>query len=366
MALFKCPNCGKEMSDKAFKCPECKMPMEQIMGMLMKNGGNVQSSSIEQKPNVSVPPAQPVNTTPPANQPVTEPTPTQETPKENPVTPSPKQEEKKKIPTKILIFIISGVLLVAAIVAFLFYRTNVYLPAKRDANAPRYYVMARNLNMRSSPDFDVEHNKIGSLTYGTEVIVYDSVKSSSKPYIYGKFAPIDARGKVVKDKCIEGYLSYDYMATKADYFLLNSIYGNEDARNMLSEVRYKKALLNYFKKNNYRGDISNEKIDEYGIGEKFKTAERWQVFCRYEKAKSNNVYRSKKYRKDSKYPDLAVIIKNIDSGERKMLYFVYEDDESFHLLLEQPAPSDGYMKDRTLKLNKSGNDSYKVTVEYED
>ncbi|MGX8713177.1 MAG: hypothetical protein ACSW8I_05780 [bacterium] len=363
--LMTCPECGVKVSVNIECCPNCGYPIKTASAENISASGTpaiqsnkkvITDSSADKRESVPKTKA------------------TNEEEQRNNVSPNdtlshtqskvPAKEKERKSPLGIILLIV-GLVLIAGGVAFWYYRTNVYLPAKRDAEAPRYYVLARNINMRSSPDFDVEHNKIGSLSYGTEVIVYDSVKNCNKPYLYGKFAPVDARGKVIKDKCIEGYLAYDYMATKADYFLLNSIFGNEDARKILSEARYKKALLAYFKANNYRGNISNDQIVEYGIDNKFKTAERWQVFCRHEKATSNNIYRSKKYRKDSKYTDLAVIIKNLDTGKRKLLYFVFDDDERFALLAEQDAPYSGYMKDRIRKLN----DSYyggTVTVEYDD
>ena len=30
MALIKCPECGKEMSDKAIRCPSCGYPIEKV------------------------------------------------------------------------------------------------------------------------------------------------------------------------------------------------------------------------------------------------------------------------------------------------------------------------------------------------
>ena len=340
MALVKCPNCGREMSDKAVKCPQCQMPIEQIKAALKHEEQNNQEAE---------------QTNPDAN------TSKVDIPQDI-VQPKP---EKKKIPTWALILIIVGLFLLSGGVAFYFYYNNVYLPEKRDAEAPRYYVMAQNLNMRSTPEFEADYNKIGSFPYGTEIIIYDSVKTGMTPYLYGKYAPKDARGKVIKDKVIEGYLAYYYVANKADFFFLNSIFGNDDARTMLSEVRYRRALMDYFKLHKYRGDISEEQIHKYGIDNSYSTAERWQVFCKYEKAKSNNVYRSRKYRKDSKYADVAIIIKNIDNGERRLLYFVFDDDETSHLLLEQAVPGNGYMKDGTLKLKHNEYGTYSVTVEYE-
>ena len=274
-----------------------------------------------------------------------------------------KRTQQEKASTKVIIIVIVVVLLIAGIVGGIFYYNNVYLPAKRDAEAPRYYVMAANLNMRSTPEFDADYNKIGSFPYGTELLIYDSAKYASKPYMHGKYAPVDASGKVMKNDCVEGYIAYDYMLPKSDFFLLNSIFGNDDARAMLAEARYKRALLAYYKTNNIRGDISESKMDEYGINSVSHSAPRWQVFCRYEKAKSNNVYRSKKYRKDSKYSDAAIIIQNLDTQERKLLYFTFDDDETPHLRAEQWAPYSGYMKDRTLKLIENYG-SYYVEVEY--
>lgn len=413
MALVKCPECGKMVSPNAVKCPQCGAPVKELLTkQTLAAATNAQPAHQNRPSNVATPPAMqerpsnvaPQPTPPIRNEEATPKTamPEQMTPsavptvKESKPTPNTQDpdtfateqqisptEKNKQVSTNEdnnhtagdnaskksslgLILLIAGLLLVAGGVGFWFYRVNVYLPAKRDAEAPRYYVMAQNLNMRSTPEFEAEYNKIGSFPYGTEILVYDSVKSGIKPYVYGKYAPVDARGKVMKDKCIEGYLSYNFMLNKADFFLLNSIFGNEDARKMLAEARYKRALLRYFKDNHMRGDISGEKIAEYGIDNSLATAERWQVSCRYEKAKSNTVYRSRKYRKDSKFTDLAVIIKNIDSGERKLLYFVFEDDESFRLLSEQYAPRNGYMKDRTLKLKQYNDGTYYVEVDYED
>lgn len=366
MALIPCPECGRMVSPNADECPHCGAPIKELLAKQEID------TPVDNQQDV------PITISDRAPLPQKEQSPEkvivdnskgeehdnlQADQAWDAVIDTPQQKtEKKKVPTGIILLII-GLLLLVGGVGFWFYYANVYLPEKRDAEAPRYYVMAQNINMRSTPEFEIDNNKVGSFPYGTEIIVYDSAKTGLKPYLYGKYAPIDAKGKVLKDKVVEGYLAYDYMATKADFFLLNSIFGNDDARKMLSESRYKKALLDYFKKKQYKGNISRDKMIEYGINPN--ATQSWQVFCRHEKAKSNNVYRSRKYKKDSKYTDLAVIIKNINSNERRLLYFVFDDDESFHLLLEQPAPYSGYMKDRTLKLMSMDNGRYYVDVEYE-
>lgn len=366
MALIPCPECGRMVSPNAEECPHCGAPIKELLAKQeidtpVDNQRGVPATDSD-KPLLSQEEQFPEKVLIDKSN-GEEPVAPQVVPAKDAVMDLPQNKtEKKKVPIGIIILIIS-LLFVASGVGIWFYYTNVYLPEKRDAEAPRYYVMAQNINMRSSPEFEADYNKIGSFPYGTEIIVYDSVKTGLKPYLYGKYAPRDAKGKVIKEKVVEGYLAYDYMATKADFFMLNSIFGNDDARKMLSESRYKKALLDYFKKNHYKGNISRDKMIEYGINPN--ATQSWQVFCRHEKATSNNVYRSRKYKKDSKYPDLAVIIKNINGYERRLLYFVFDDDETFRLLLQQPAPYSGYMKDRTLKLKNADNGGYYVEVEYE-
>lgn len=366
MELIPCPECGRMVNPNAEECPNCGAPVKELISLMSTEtkakasdsekgttpidgtlqAKNSQEAAVKQQGEIT----QPVSKSSSSNT-------TQSSVVTNEIT-LPQKRSKKGIIT-----IITVLLLVAGAVGGWFYYNNVYLPQKRDAEAPRYYVIAPSINMRSSPEFEIDNNKIGSFPYGTELIVYDSVKTGLKPYLYGKYAPRDAKGKVIKDKVVEGYLAYDYMATKADFFLLNSIFGNDDARKMLSESRYKKALLSYFKQNHYKGNISKDKMAEYGINPN--VTQSWQVFCRHEKATSNNVYRSRKYKKDSKYTDLAVIITNINSRERRMLYFVFDDDESFQLLTVQPVPRSGYMKDRTLKLLRTSDGGYYVDVEYE-
>ena len=244
----------------------------------------------------------------------------------------------------------------------LFYYTNIYLPQKRDAEAPRYYTFANSVRMRSSADFDVEYNKLESFGYGTEVIVYDSMPGN---YFYGKVAPKDARGKVIKDRVVEGYIAYQYLLPEEDFFRLNGVFGNEEAKEMLNESRYRRALLNYLKSHNYCGKITAEQIAEHSLNSNLNSAEQWQVFCKDKASKSNTVYRSRKYNRHSKYPDLAVIIKNVRSGERRLLYFIFDDEtETPELMGEQAAPAQGYMVDGTLTLDDWGHDGVDVYVRY--
>lgn len=271
----------------------------------------------------------------------------------------------KTIPSnRTLLFLAIGLLAIAGLVGGLLYWNKVYLPAKRDAEAPRYYVISSSLNIRSNTFFDGDANMLGKVSYGTELIVYED--SVPREYFHCKFAPVDAKGKVIKEQVLEGYVHYDYVLPKDDFFLLNSIFGNNDAKEMLSETRYKKALLEVFKQNHFIGDLTYEQADRYGFPyDMIQNAKgRYQVFCRNKKAKNNNVYFSRKYRKDSKYRDVAIILDNLDDvNDRLFLYFVFDDDGTHHLLISCHIQDKGYMKDGTLKLYETyGN--YSLSVEF--
>lgn len=270
----------------------------------------------------------------------------------------------KSFSNKTLLILSIVLLVIAGVVGGIMYRNNVYLPNKRDAEAPRYYVISSSLKIRNSAFFEGKANIAGEVSYGTELIIYDSVPGE---YFYCKFAPHDAKGNIIKDKVIEGYVHYNYILPKTDFLLMNSMFGNDDAKDMLMETRYKKALLEIYKRNNFIGGLTEEQANRYGVSSDIirNAKGRYQIFCRNKKAESNNVYRTRKYRKDSKYMDVAIILDNLDNtSDRLLLYFVFDDDETPHLLVSSYINNKGYMKDGTLKLYENYYGNYSLSVEF--
>lgn len=391
MELIKCSCCGAYLSNKDEFCPYCgaEAPVQKSEDILRETE-SLDSRELVQEETVDDM-EQPVNEVKPdsetsssvevvedlsleINLPIKEETcqivdvkcttgtEASERPQSEPVQVSvvSSQNDSNENRGKIILGAVALLLFVVVIGVIVF--TNVILPNRRDAVAPRYYTIANQLNIRSSIEFAGDYNKLESVAYGSQILVYDSIPGK---WLYGKFAPRDNKGNVVKDRCVEGYMYYGYVLPEADFFLLNSIFGDAESRKMLSETRYKHALLDYYKSRGIIGDISNAEIVEHGINSRFCDAGKWQVFCKDSKATSNNVYRSRKLKKDSKYTDVAIIIKNIETGARRLLFFVFDDDETPRLLCEQEAPEYGYMKDRTLKLIQIGSE-YGVKVEYTD
>lgn len=214
------------------------------------------------------------------------------------------------------------------------YYNNVYLPEKIDREAPRYYTMANAVVLRSSKSAGADYNKIGSLPYGTEFITYEH----DSEWSHVKVNPANA-----SENKQEGYVASQFLLGKSDFFLLNSIFGDQDSKENVSTTKCRMAVLDYFKSHDYIGKIDEQLRVEAGISATPDYDNQWQIFCRPKDVKPNNVLFKRLYNKNSRFTDFAVIIKNINSGERKLLYFYFDDDETPHLWDEQDAPEEGYI-----------------------
>lgn len=238
------------------------------------------------------------------------------------------QEAKKSNSTLIGIIVLLAVIICG--VGGYFYYDNVYLPEKIDREAPRYYTMANVIVLRSSRSSGADFNKVASLPYGTELITYEYDSEWAKVKVNSQTG----------DKQ-EGYVASPFIINKTDFFLLNSIFGNQNSKETIVTTKCRMALLNYFKERQYIGKIDEQVRIDAGISTSPNSTNQWQVFTKPKDAKPNSVFFKRLYNKNSQFTDFAVIITDIVSGQRKLLYFVFDDDETSHLLAEQDAPSQG-------------------------
>ena len=154
---------------------------------------------------------------------------------------------------------------------------------------------------------------------------------------------------------IKGYVSSAYLLSKSDFFLLNSIFGNADAKEVIITSKCRLALLNYFKEKKYIGKIDEEMRKDAGITIVPNSSNQWQVFTKQKDVKPNAVYFKKLINPSSKFTDFAVIITNLKSNEQKLLYFYFDDDETPHLATEFPAPYSGYIRSMDSYIDYNGN-----------
>lgn len=326
--IVQCPKCGNLISDKATVCPSC--------------GASLTA------PQESAPPEKAVEKEAPIKQPeVNEPQPIPDKPSGEGWYHEP--EKKKSSVSPILLSVLLAVVILG--VGGFFIYNNVIKPRQIDKAAPRYYTFAPSVVLRSSKSSGADFNKIGSLPYGTELITYDYGYEWSEV----KVNSVNAEGKKLK-----GYIASPFILEKSDFFLLNSIFGDTDSKSVIETSKCRRALLNYFKGQDYIGRLSTEETSELGLPTPTQDNQ-WQVYCLPKDVSTNNVYYKRVLRKDSKFTDFAVIIKNINTRDRKLLYFYFDDDETPHLAAEQAAPEYGSIKKITLKTVKG--ESY-LMVDY--
>ena len=327
--IIQCPKCGNLVSDKASVCPKCGASLTPVQDAPKSEPSTLN----EDKGKESAENATQIPDKPTGDGWYKEP------------------EKKKSNHTPIILSIVLSVFILGIGGFFLY--NNVILPNKIDREAPRYYTFAPSVILRSSKSSGADFNKICSLPYGTELITYDFGYEWSDV----KVNSVNAEGKKVR-----GYISSPFILEKSDFFLLNSIFGDTDSKTVIETSKCRRALLNYFKGQDLIGRLSYEETIEYGLPSPT-DENQWQVFCLSKDMPTNNTYFKRVLQKDSKFTDFSVIIKNINSGARKLLFFTFDEDETPHLVAEQDAPEYGTIKKITLKTIM--NENY-LMVDYTD
>lgn len=237
--------------------------------------------------------------------------------------------------------------LVASSFVYFFYLKPKWRDDSAVAQNGYYYPIAEPFLMLNSTKVDkISENDIASLEYGTKMIVYD----------------IESEWLTVKAKDKEGYVNPRYTLNRKDFTILNSIWGDGDAKASIESNKCRVAILNYFKQNNLIGKIDEDtQKDVFGVPQTSKDC--WQVFAKGKDVKPNTVVFPHIVNPSSKFSDFGVIIKNTSTNKRKFLLFSFSDTEESTLVNEQDAPDSGYIKE-VRKFFRNGNFVYDVIYSY--
>ena len=256
--------------------------------------------------------------------------------------------EKEKSNRPLVIALIVSIFLIGCGVFGWLYYDFIYLPEKIDREAPRKYPIV-NLFLRSSKMSGSDFNKITSVPAGSEIIVYEDD---------GEWSRVKYIKNNDRSSALEGYMASEYLIAAKEMGLLNSIFADNEVAGELDNSRVRKGLLEYFKNNNFTGKMDQETASQLGISTS--SYNQWQVMNHHGGSKPNEIFFKRAYNKHSKYKDLAVIIENISSGNKKLLYFTYDDNETPHLRL-----ATDYYSSSIKDIRVSGNYLY-VTNRYGD
>lgn len=200
-----------------------------------------------------------------------------------------------------------------------------YKDYKRDKDASRTYVFADNLFMRSTAVADVEYNRLGTIPYGSELITYSEENG---------WAYVKANGET-------GYVSKDFILNAHDFQMLNGVWGNNDAKEVVATSKCRLAVLDYLKSGNLKTGSTG-----------------WQIFTKQKEMKPNSVLFPKLNNGYDNFTEFAFIIKNNENGLRKLVLYSFKEDESPVFVYSEDAPEQGDIK--SISYNRWSN-KYNVT-----
>lgn len=169
---------------------------------------------------------------------------------------------------------------------------------QKDYKSHKMFIISETLNIRS----DKENNSyvIGSYKYGTEVNVYQTFDN--------KWAEVSVGKK-------KGFMSLEFLVDPETFYLIDGMFGNDLAQKNISKTIFKKAISTYLAENNYISNIPEDKREElYGRNNK---KEVWQIFA-VEGYPKYNAFCYGNFN-GNKSPDAAFIIKNINTGQTKLI-----------------------------------------------
>ena len=181
----------------------------------------------------------------------------------------------------------------------------------RDMNAPRTYVYATNLFLRSSKDADSESNRIGKIPYGAEVVTYSNQND---------WAEVKFDGET-------GYVSSDYLLSYDDFRLLDGVWGNEEAKEVVMTSKCRRAILDFLKYSNWKSG-----------------ADAWQIYTKAKEIQPNSVLYPSLNDGYSDFSEFAFILTNNQTKKRKLVLYAFEKDESPILRHLEDAPDKGDIK----------------------
>lgn len=253
--------------------------------------------------------------------------------------PPPPQPPPPPFPWKQLIAAVILILLVGSGLGYVFWLK----PYLRDKNAVRKYTYVDNLSLRSSPVSGIDNNFLQKLNYGTEVLVYDSTVD---------WATVKANGQ-------EGYVSNEFILNKKDFYELNGLFGDAESKTAVVTSKCKKAVLDYFRKNNIMGKIdATIQIEIYGA---VQNKEVWQVFAKDKDISPNTVIYTKLINPHSKFTDFGFLITNIKTNKRKFIFYTFTDMGEPVFIHDEDAPDSGYIKSLSRYFN---NNQYVYNIKY--
>jgi hypothetical protein len=220
-----------------------------------------------------------------------------------------------------------------------------YKPYAKDRDAARMYSYASSLVLRSSPVSGVDYNVIGSIPYGAEILVYS---------ISGEWAECKFEGKT-------GIVAIKFLLDGRDFHMLNGMFADEATKEVIGTTKCRKALLDYYKSKGMMSKIDVEIQKKYFGMEA--VSDVWRIIAKSKNIKPNTVAFPRVVNRSSKFTDFACLITNMNTRQRRLVLFTFDEFEQASILLDTEAPTTGSISNINRVYN--GTD-YEYFISYAD
>jgi hypothetical protein len=201
----------------------------------------------------------------------------------------------------------------------------------KDISAKDMYVISEDVNVRSTSD--INSLKMGSLTYGEKVLVYE---------IKDDWAEV-----LVGDRKV--FLASEFLVEPEVYYTIEGIFADDRAEKLVKYSKYKMALYQYFKSKGFGSEISDDIKKKY-----FKTAtekEIYQLICE----PKGSLYNSAVFADfDGNFSqDAAFVLKHKGSEDKFLVIFSFDKDDPLtkSKVIYEGALDESWM---SIKLAKKG------------
>jgi hypothetical protein len=175
----------------------------------------------------------------------------------------------------------------------------------KDISAKDMFVISEYVNVRATSDLN--SLKMGNLTYGEKVLVYE---------IKDDWAEVLVDGKKV-------FLASKYIVAPDVYYTIEGIFGDDRAAKLVNNSKYRLALYRYFKSKGFASDIPDDIKKEFFAGVPVK--EVYQIFNEPKGSLYNSVVLSDFDGDFSQ--DAAFILKQKNSENKILVIFSFDKEE---------------------------------------
>jgi hypothetical protein len=184
-----------------------------------------------------------------------------------------------------------------------------------------YYTISNDgANIRNSPNTLSKPNKKDAIAYGGRFKI-----KKETDVVSGEGGMWLKKDGLFSDK----YGFAQIFVNEKDFYLLESIFGNETTKQAIKTVKCRKALIDYYKRQDpdykFFGKINDITYKEVYKKPKDFTGE-WQVFCEpYINGKPNSVFYEKVTRSNSEFTDFGFIVTNVSANIKRFVLYAFDD-----------------------------------------